>query len=125
MFDFQQQIHAQQVPGGPPQPIGALNPFGALGATMGLPHGPQGLLKAPPDHHRPDIKPTGLEGPAGAEERLVSIVIILINLDSSEIIYLFAISAIRFHQRIVRSIVRAPHWTLRTIRSVEKMKSCK
>lgn len=39
---------------------------------MGLPHGPQGLLKAPPDHHRPDIKPTGLEGPAGAEERLVS-----------------------------------------------------
>ncbi|XP_030375738.1 protein groucho isoform X1 [Scaptodrosophila lebanonensis] len=65
-----QQIHAQQVPGGPPQPIGALNPFGALGATMGLPHGPQGLLKAPPDHHRPDIKPTGLEGPAGAEERL-------------------------------------------------------
>lgn len=70
------------MPGGPPQPIGALNPFGALGATMGLPHGPQGLLKAPPDHHRPDIKPTGLEGPAGAEERLVSIVIILINLDS-------------------------------------------
>ncbi|XP_051862702.1 protein groucho isoform X4 [Drosophila albomicans] len=65
-----QQIHAQQVPGGPPQPMGALNPFGALGATMGLPHGPQGLLKAPPDHHRPDIKPTGLEGPASAEERL-------------------------------------------------------
>ncbi|XP_017141135.1 protein groucho isoform X3 [Drosophila miranda] len=65
-----QQIHAQQVPGGPPQPMGALNPFGALGATMGLPHGPQGLPKAPPDHHRPDIKPTGLEGPAGAEERL-------------------------------------------------------
>ncbi|XP_068152022.1 protein groucho [Drosophila tropicalis] len=66
-----QQIHAQQVPGGPPQPMGALNPFGALGATMGLPHGgPQGLLKAPPEHHRPDIKPTGLEGPAGAEERL-------------------------------------------------------
>ncbi|XP_026844261.1 protein groucho isoform X2 [Drosophila persimilis] len=65
-----QQIHAQQVPGGPPQPMGALNPFGALGATMGLPHGPQGLPKAPPDHHRPDIKPTGLDGPAGAEERL-------------------------------------------------------
>ncbi|SPP89576.1 protein groucho isoform X2 [Drosophila guanche] len=65
-----QQIHAQQVPGGPPQPMGALNPFGALGATMGLPHGPQGLPKAPPDHHRTDIKPTGLEGPAGAEERL-------------------------------------------------------
>ncbi|XP_026844265.1 protein groucho isoform X3 [Drosophila persimilis] len=64
------QIHAQQVPGGPPQPMGALNPFGALGATMGLPHGPQGLPKAPPDHHRPDIKPTGLDGPAGAEERL-------------------------------------------------------
>ncbi|XP_032592903.1 protein groucho isoform X1 [Drosophila grimshawi] len=65
-----QQIHAQQVPGGPPQPMGALNPFGALGATMGLPHGPQGLLKAPPEHQRPDIKPMGLEGPAGAEERL-------------------------------------------------------
>ncbi|XP_017874241.1 protein groucho isoform X2 [Drosophila mojavensis] len=64
-----QQIHAQQVPGGPPQPMSALNPF-ALGATMGLPHGPQGLLKAPPDHQRPDIKPMGLEGPAGAEERL-------------------------------------------------------
>ncbi|XP_023164515.1 protein groucho [Drosophila hydei] len=64
-----QQIHAQQVPGGPPQPMSALNPF-ALGATMGLPHGPQGLLKAPPEHQRPDIKPMGLEGPAGAEERL-------------------------------------------------------
>ncbi|EDW98659.2 protein groucho isoform X2 [Drosophila teissieri] len=64
-----QQIHAQQVPGGPPQPMGALNPFGALGATMGLPHGP-GLLNKPPEHHRPDIKPTGLEGPAAAEERL-------------------------------------------------------
>ncbi|XP_017011390.1 protein groucho isoform X8 [Drosophila suzukii] len=63
-------IHAQQVPGGPPQPMGALNPFGALGATMGLPHGPQGLLNKPPEHHRPDIKPTGLEGPAAAEERL-------------------------------------------------------
>lgn len=65
----------QQVPGGPPQPMGALGPlggpFGALGASMGLPHGPQGLLKAPPEHHRPDIKPTGLEGPASAEERLV------------------------------------------------------
>ncbi|XP_037949604.1 protein groucho isoform X3 [Teleopsis dalmanni] len=69
-----QQIHAQSVPGGPPQPMGALGPlggpFGALGASMGLPHGPQGLLKAPPEHHRPDIKPTGLEGPASAEERL-------------------------------------------------------
>ncbi|XP_017079734.1 protein groucho isoform X4 [Drosophila eugracilis] len=63
-------IHAQQVPGGPPQPMGALNPFGALGASMGLPHGPQGLLNKPPEHHRPDIKPTGLEGPAAAEERL-------------------------------------------------------
>lgn len=50
-------------------PLGG--PFGALGASMGLPHGPQGLLKAPPEHHRPDIKPTGLEGPASAEERLV------------------------------------------------------
>jgi len=72
MVPLQQQIHAQQVPGGPPQPMGALNPFGALGATMGLPHGPQGLLNKPPEHHRPDIKPTGLEGPAAAEERLVS-----------------------------------------------------
>ncbi|XP_070852167.1 protein groucho isoform X4 [Drosophila suzukii] len=70
MVPLQQQIHAQQVPGGPPQPMGALNPFGALGATMGLPHGPQGLLNKPPEHHRPDIKPTGLEGPAAAEERL-------------------------------------------------------
>lgn len=73
----QQQIHVQQVPGGPPQPMGGLGPlggpFGALGASMGLPHGPQGLLKAPPEHHRPDIKPTGLEGPASAEERLVSV----------------------------------------------------
>lgn len=69
-----QQIHAQQVPGGPPQPMAGLaplaGPFGALGASMGLPHAPQGLLKAPTDHHRPDIKPTGLDGPAGAEERL-------------------------------------------------------
>ncbi|CAD6996373.1 protein groucho isoform X2 [Ceratitis capitata] len=68
-----QQIHAQQVPGGPPQPMAGLaplaGPFGALGASMGLPHAPQ-LLKAPTDHHRPDIKPTGLDGPAGAEERL-------------------------------------------------------
>ncbi|XP_014091537.1 PREDICTED: protein groucho isoform X4 [Bactrocera latifrons] len=68
------QIHAQQVPGGPPQPMAGLaplaGPFGALGASMGLPHAPQGLLKAPTDHHRPDIKPTGLDGPAGAEERL-------------------------------------------------------
>ncbi|XP_012156971.1 protein groucho isoform X3 [Ceratitis capitata] len=67
------QIHAQQVPGGPPQPMAGLaplaGPFGALGASMGLPHAPQ-LLKAPTDHHRPDIKPTGLDGPAGAEERL-------------------------------------------------------
>lgn len=126
IFDFQQQIHAQQVPGGPPQPIGALNPFGALGATMGLPHGPQGLLKAPPDHHRPDIKPTGLEGPAGAEERLVSVSILIeIWMKNSDIQYLFSFSAIRFHQRIGRSIVRALHWTLRMIRSVEKMKSCK
>lgn len=76
-FLLQQQIHAQQVPGGPPQPMGALNPFGALGATMGLPHGPQGLLNKPPEHHRPDIKPTGLEGPAAAEERLVSTIAII------------------------------------------------
>lgn len=67
-----QQIHAQQVPGGPPQPmpsLGALaGPFGALGGPMGLPHAPQSLLKAPPDHHRPDMK-SNLDGPS-AEERL-------------------------------------------------------
>ncbi|KAL9697415.1 hypothetical protein quinque_000856 [Culex quinquefasciatus] len=59
-----QQIHAQQIPGGPPQPIpglGALaGPLTAFGGPMGLgPHGgavPQSLLKAPPDLHREDLK---------------------------------------------------------------------
>uniref|UniRef100_A0A0A1WN86 Protein groucho n=1 Tax=Zeugodacus cucurbitae TaxID=28588 RepID=A0A0A1WN86_ZEUCU len=65
-----QQIHAQQVPGGPPQPMSGLAPLAGPFGALGLPHAPQGLLKAPTDHHRPDIKPTGLDGPAGAEERL-------------------------------------------------------
>ncbi|XP_011188266.1 protein groucho isoform X5 [Zeugodacus cucurbitae] len=64
------QIHAQQVPGGPPQPMAGLAPLAGPFGALGLPHAPQGLLKAPTDHHRPDIKPTGLDGPAGAEERL-------------------------------------------------------
>ncbi|ETN65051.1 groucho protein (enhancer of split) [Anopheles darlingi] len=57
-----QQIHAQQIPGGPPQPIPALGalagPLTAFGGPMGLgPHGaPQSLLKAPPDLHREDLK---------------------------------------------------------------------
>ncbi|XP_070503489.1 protein groucho isoform X1 [Chironomus tepperi] len=66
-----QQIHAQQIPGAPPQPIpalGALGPLGAFAAgPMGLPHGPQSLLKTPQDLHREDIKP--LAGPS-ADERL-------------------------------------------------------
>ncbi|CAO1436459.1 unnamed protein product [Diamesa tonsa] len=68
-----QQIHAQQIPGAPPQPIpglGALaGPLGAFAGPMGsLPHGPQGLLgKVPQDLHREDIKP--LAGPS-ADERL-------------------------------------------------------
>ena len=54
-------MHAQQIPGGPPQAIptlaGALaGPLGAFGGPMGLPHGPQGMLKAPQDLHREDIK---------------------------------------------------------------------
>ncbi|XP_065076713.1 protein groucho isoform X6 [Ochlerotatus camptorhynchus] len=68
-----QQIHAQQIPGGPPQPIpglGALaGPLTAFGGPMGLPHGaPQSLLKAPPDLHREDLK-IPLGGPS-AEERM-------------------------------------------------------
>ncbi|KAG5673508.1 hypothetical protein PVAND_003550 [Polypedilum vanderplanki] len=68
-----QQIHAQQIPGAPPQPmpsLGALGPLGAFAAAGpmgGLPHGPQSLLKNPQDLHREDIKP--LAGPS-AEERL-------------------------------------------------------
>ncbi|XP_058061266.1 protein groucho isoform X1 [Anopheles bellator] len=68
-----QQIHAQQIPGGPPQPIPALGalagPLTAFGGPMGLPHGaPQNLLKAPPDLHREDLK-VPLGGPS-AEERM-------------------------------------------------------
>ncbi|XP_061504350.1 protein groucho isoform X8 [Anopheles gambiae] len=67
------QIHAQQIPGGPPQPIpglGALaGPLTAFGGPMGLPHGaPQSMLKAPPDLHREDLK-VPLGGPS-AEERM-------------------------------------------------------
>ncbi|XP_061504359.1 protein groucho isoform X14 [Anopheles gambiae] len=66
-------IHAQQIPGGPPQPIpglGALaGPLTAFGGPMGLPHGaPQSMLKAPPDLHREDLK-VPLGGPS-AEERM-------------------------------------------------------
>ncbi|XP_035777303.1 protein groucho-like isoform X3 [Anopheles albimanus] len=67
-------IHAQQIPGGPPQPIPALGalagPLTAFGGPMGLgPHGaPQSLLKAPPDLHREDLK-VPLGGPS-AEERM-------------------------------------------------------
>lgn len=70
---MQQQIHAQQIPGAPPQPmpsLGALGPLGAFAGPMGLPHGPQSLLKNPQDLHREDIKP--LAGPS-AEERLVRV----------------------------------------------------
>ncbi|XP_050068857.1 protein groucho-like isoform X2 [Anopheles maculipalpis] len=67
------QIHAQQIPGAPPQPIpglGALaGPLTAFGGPMGLPHGaPQSMLKAPPDLHREDLK-VPLGGPS-AEERM-------------------------------------------------------
>ncbi|XP_050068864.1 protein groucho-like isoform X8 [Anopheles maculipalpis] len=66
-------IHAQQIPGAPPQPIpglGALaGPLTAFGGPMGLPHGaPQSMLKAPPDLHREDLK-VPLGGPS-AEERM-------------------------------------------------------
>lgn len=84
-------------------PLGG--PFGALGASMGLPHGPQGLLKAPPEHHRPDIKPTGLEGPASAEERLVR------TRQKQKILnnFSFYCSEIRFPQQIVKNIAHALH----------------
>lgn len=66
-------MHAQQIPGAPPQPmpsLGALGPLAAFSGPMGLPHGPQSLLKAPQDLHREDIKvPMG--GPS-SDERLVS-----------------------------------------------------
>lgn len=45
-------------------------PLGAFGAgPMGIPHAPQGLLKAPQDLHREDIKVP--LGPGPADERLV------------------------------------------------------
>ncbi|XP_055609316.1 protein groucho isoform X3 [Uranotaenia lowii] len=82
-----QQIHAQQIPGGPPQPgipgLGALaGPLTAFGGPMGAaglggPHGvgvgvggtPQSLLKAPPDLHRGEDIKVPLGGPS-AEERM-------------------------------------------------------
>lgn len=45
--------------------------MGAFAGPMGLPHGPQSLLKNPQDLHREDIK-VPLAGPS-AEERLVNI----------------------------------------------------
>ena len=70
----QQQMHAQQIPGAPQQPIpglGALaGPLGAFAGPMGLPHGHQALLKVPQELHREDIK-VPLGGPS-ADERLVS-----------------------------------------------------
>ena len=60
------------MPGAPPQPmpsLGALGPLGAFGGPMGLPHAGQGLLKAPQELHREDLK-VPLGGPS-AEERLV------------------------------------------------------
>ena len=70
---MQQQIHAQQIPGAPPQSIpsalGPLGPLGAFAGPMGLPHGPQSLLKNPQELHREDIK-VPLAGPS-VEERLV------------------------------------------------------
>lgn len=66
-------MHAQQIPGGPPQPIptlGALaGPLGAFAGPMGLPHAHQALLKVPQDLHREDHK-VPLGGPS-ADERLV------------------------------------------------------
>lgn len=66
-------MHAQQIPGAPPQPIptlGALaGPLGAFAGPMGLPHGHQALLKMPQELHREDMK-VPLGGPS-AEERLV------------------------------------------------------
>lgn len=71
-------MHAQQIPGAPPQPIptlGALaGPLGAFAGPMGLPHGHQALLKVPQElqQHREDIK-VPLGGPS-ADERLVCII---------------------------------------------------
>lgn len=82
-----QQIHAQQIPGAPPQPmpgLGAMTgggPMGPFGGPMGgLPQhvtaaggGPPGLLKAPQDLQRGDLK----GGPLGSDDRLVSEVMIM------------------------------------------------
>lgn len=67
-------MHAQQIPGAPPQPIpalGALGPLGAFAGPMAVPHGHQALLKLPQELQREDIK-VPLGGPS-ADERLVSI----------------------------------------------------
>ncbi|KAJ6636497.1 Protein groucho [Pseudolycoriella hygida] len=68
-----QQIHAQQIPGAPPQSsipgLGLAGQLGAFAGPIGLPHGHQALgIKAPQDLHREDIK-VPLGGPS-AEERL-------------------------------------------------------
>ncbi|XP_055375241.1 protein groucho isoform X3 [Condylostylus longicornis] len=60
-----QQIHAQQIPGGPPQAIPGLSALGGSLGPFGMPHGP-GLLKGPQDIHREDLKPS--LGAALAEE---------------------------------------------------------
>lgn len=71
----QQQIHAQQIPGAPPQSsipgLGLAGQLGAFAGPIGLPHGHQALgIKAPQDLHRDDIKvPLG----PSAEERLVKV----------------------------------------------------
>ncbi|XP_031636006.1 protein groucho isoform X2 [Contarinia nasturtii] len=62
-----QQMHAQQIPM-TPHPIPTLGSLGSFAGPMGLPHGPQALLKVPQDLHREDIK-VPLGGPS-AEERL-------------------------------------------------------
>jgi hypothetical protein len=91
---LQQQIHAQQIPGAPPQTLptalGPLGPLGAFAGPMGLggPHGPASLLKTPQDLHREDIK-VPLAGPS-AEERLVSV--------DNNINYLFTISVCMFNE---------------------------
>ncbi|XP_037026604.1 protein groucho isoform X4 [Bradysia coprophila] len=68
-----QQIHAQQIPGAPPQSsipgLGLAGQLGAFAGPIGLPHGHQALgIKAPQDLHRDDIK-VPLGGPS-AEDRL-------------------------------------------------------
>lgn len=62
-------MHAQQIPM-TPHPIPTLGSLGSFAGPMGLPHGPQALLKVPHDLQREDIK-VPLGGPS-AEERLVN-----------------------------------------------------